>query len=53
MELNFSAHEKRLNSHGDVKYSTGNIDSNIAVTVDGAEWVLKVAGEHFVRYLII
>ena len=29
-------------SHRDVKYSTGNIVSNIVITINGARWVLEI-----------
>ena len=31
------------NIHGDVKYSIGNIVSNIVMTVYGARWVLEIS----------
>ena len=32
------------NSHGDVKYSIGNIVNNTVITMDGARWVLDSSG---------
>ena len=32
------------NSHGDVKYSIGNIVSNIVMIIYGARWVLDLLG---------
>ena len=32
------------NSHGDGKYSTGNILNNIVITMDGARWALDSSG---------
>ena len=33
------------NSHGDAKYSMGNIVNIIVVTMYGARWVLELSGE--------
>ena len=30
------------NSHGDVKYSTGNIVNGVVIAVSGARWVLEI-----------
>ena len=35
------------NSHGDVKYSIGNIVNNIVITVYGVRWVLDLLGWSF------
>ena len=35
---------RNKNSHGDVKYNTGNIVNNIVITVYGVRWVLVLAG---------
>ena len=32
------------NSHGDVKYSVGDVVNNIVITMYGARWVLKILG---------
>ena len=32
------------NSHGDVKYSVGDVVDNIVITMYGARWVLKISG---------
>ena len=32
------------NSHGDVKYSTGNTVNNIVITMYGVRWVLDLLG---------
>ena len=32
------------NSHRDIKYSIGNIVSNIAITMYGTRWVLEILG---------
>ena len=31
-----------VNSHGNVKYSTGNIASNIVITIYGVRWLLDL-----------
>ena len=36
------------NSHGDVKYSTGSIVSNIVITMCSVRWVLGLLGNHSV-----
>ena len=41
------------NSHEDVKYSTGNIVSSVAISMYGASWVLEISGEYFVEYVIV
>ena len=33
------------NSHGDVKYSMGNIAKNIVKTMYGAKWILEISRE--------
>ena len=33
------------NSRGDVKYTIGNIVSNIVITLHGARWVMDISGE--------
>ena len=42
---NKSKSEKKLflNSHGDVKFSIGNIVNNIVITMYGARWVLELS----------
>ena len=35
------------NSHGDVKYTLGNIVNNITITMYCARWVLKILGGLF------
>ena len=35
---------KLQNSHGDVKYSIGNIVSNIGIILYGSRWVLETSG---------
>ena len=44
-----------LQNNGDVKYTTGNIVNNIAITMHGARWVLEISGrgEWFGRCLHI
>ena len=37
------------NSHGDVKYSLGNIVNNIVITMYGARWVLDLFGGPFCK----
>ena len=32
------------NSHGDVKYSIGNIINNVVITMYDAQWVLEISG---------
>ena len=41
------------NSHGDVKYSIGNIVNIIVTTVCGARWALEILGEQCVKYMIV
>ena len=41
------------NSLRDVKYSVGNIVSNIVKTIFGARWEWKILGEHFVKGLTV
>ena len=41
------------NSHGDVKYSIGNIVNSTVITTYGASWVLEKSwGTVFVKYII-
>lgn len=37
------------NGHGNIKYSTGNIASDIVITVCGVRWVTALLGDHCVR----
>ena len=37
-----SIHWQLQNSHGDVKYSIGNIGNNIAITMCDARWALEI-----------
>ena len=39
-----STDQQLQNSHGDVKYSLGNIVSNIVITTYGARWALNSSG---------
>ena len=41
------------NSHGDVRYSIGNIANNIVITVYDASGVLDIWEDHFVKYMIV
>ena len=43
---------KLQNSHGDVKYSTGNTVDNTVITTYGV-WVLEISGGYFVEYMIV
>ena len=38
-----STNWKLQNSHGDVKYSTGNTVNNIVITMCGARWMLEIS----------
>ena len=39
------------NSHGDVKYSLGNMVNNIVITMYGATWLLEISVGHFLSYI--
>ena len=39
------------NSHGAVKYSIGNMLTNIVMTMYGVRWVLGFWGDQFVSYI--
>ena len=45
-----STHWQSQNSYGDVKYSIGNIVTNIII-VYGARWVLDLSGGSLVNYI--
>ena len=32
------------NSHRDIKYSLGNVDNNVVMTMCGARWALEISG---------
>lgn len=38
---------------GDVKYSTRNVVTTVAITVYGARWEIEISGDHFVKYMVI
>ena len=44
---------KLLNSHGDIKYSIGNIVNNIAISIYSARWVLEISRGFFIKYMIV
>ena len=44
---------KLQNSHGDVKYSIGNIVNNIVITTYGAKCILEISRGHFVKSMIV
>ena len=48
-----STHWQLQNSHRDVKYSTGNIVSDIVITTYAVRRVLDLWGDHFVRCVSI
>ena len=41
------------NGNADIKYSSGNVVSNIVIAVCSARWVLQILWEHFVKYIIV
>ena len=41
------------NSHGDIKYSIGNIAKDVVITKYGTSWYLKYQQEHFVKYMLV
>ena len=41
------------NSHGDATYSMGNGVNNTAITTYGTRWILKIPGDHIVKYMVV
>ena len=39
------------NSHGDIKYSLGNIVNTIVMTIHGIRCIQDLLGGHLVRYI--
>ena len=36
-----------------MKYSIENIVNNDVITMNSASWILKILGQHFVKYIIV